>query len=285
MKLLLFVSTAVPSQRKQSPWRNHAHHRTVSNASARDPYPLLLAGHDQLARRHEQRADTSNTNEAIVTHMPKLIGSARASPDASACGNYKLELAASALDTRRRQGGRIALAATRDELGEVGEGGWGVAGEWSLPIHAAGAQGRLAAGVAPVSSAAAAVLVVFGICETTQRQRRNPSGTSTEPRAPNATRAWGERGRGAAAASFVSPPSRGSWRGALSRRAEVAPSIPCEPPPRPPPPPAAARRAAPRPSETSGAAGDGSGRFCAGISRQGPRAHGLPPVAAAAFPR
>jgi len=280
MKLLLFVATAVPSQRKQSPWRNHAHHRTVSNASARDPYPLLLAGHDQLARRHEQRADTSNTNEAIVTHMPKLIGSARASPDASACGNYKLELAASALDTRRRQGGRIALAATRDELGEVGEGGgWQESGAYPPMLPA------LMDDSLPVSLPS----------PPPPPPSSSPSGSAKPPRDKDETpqahpRTQGterdacvERGRGAAA-SFVSPPSRGSWCGALSRRAEVPPSIPCEPPPRPPSPPAAARRASPRPSESSGA-GDGSGRFCAGISRQGPRAHGLPPAAAAAFPR
>ncbi|RCV27726.1 hypothetical protein SETIT_5G347800v2 [Setaria italica] len=39
------------------------------------------------------------------------------------CSNYEPELAASAQDTRRRQGRRIALTATRYDLGEVGEGG------------------------------------------------------------------------------------------------------------------------------------------------------------------
>nr|CAB3478569.1 unnamed protein product [Digitaria exilis] len=65
--------------------------------------------------------------------------------------------------------------------------------------------------------------------------------------------------------AFVSPspPSRGSWHGALSRGAVASPSIPCEPPS----PLAAAciTRAATRPSESPGA-DNGSGRFCAGIS-------------------
>ena len=41
-------------------------------------------------------------------------------PDASVQHNYKMQLAASALDTRRRRGRRIALTATRGNLGEVG---------------------------------------------------------------------------------------------------------------------------------------------------------------------
>jgi len=101
------------------------------NSSSRDPYILASAAGgpvvDDMTRG--QRLIKNSPKEAIVEHI--VLTPTLSSPDPhvpcplAGCqreAHYELQLAASALDTRRRRGRRIALTATRGNLGEVGGG-------------------------------------------------------------------------------------------------------------------------------------------------------------------
>lgn len=84
---------------------------------------------------------------------------------------------------------------------------------FGLLVHASGArsQRRFAGGVDSVASAAATLFLIVGICETAQTETKPQ--THPRPRASKTT--CGPRHR-CAAASFISPPSRGPRCGGLS---------------------------------------------------------------------